>query len=59
VRLSVYDILGREVAVLVNGMEAPGVHEVKFDGSRLASGVYFCSSRAGDFVSVRKLLLAR
>ena len=58
-RLSVDDILGREVAVLVNGMEVPGVHEVKFDGSRLASGVYFYSLRAGDFVSVHNLLLAR
>jgi hypothetical protein len=40
-RLVVYDILGREVAVLVNGRSEPGVHEVKFNASGLASGVYF------------------
>jgi hypothetical protein len=41
VRLSVYDILGREVSVLVNEKKEAGVHEVKFDGSNLSSGVYF------------------
>jgi photosystem II stability/assembly factor-like uncharacterized protein len=41
VKLSVYDILGREVSVLVNERREAGVHEVKFDGSSLASGVYF------------------
>jgi photosystem II stability/assembly factor-like uncharacterized protein len=41
VRLGVYDLLGREVAVLVNERKAPGSYEVKFDGAGLASGVYF------------------
>jgi hypothetical protein len=41
VRLAVYDLLGREVAVLVNERKAPGSYEVKFDGAGLASGVYF------------------
>jgi chitinase len=42
VTLSVYDVLGRQVSVLVNERRNAGVHEVKFDGSNLASGVYFC-----------------
>ncbi len=74
VRLSVYDLLGREVTVLVNERRDAGVHEVKFDGSNLASGVYFyqlqvrpldsaigrdSKSGAGDFVQTRKLLLLK
>jgi hypothetical protein len=57
VSLTVFDILGREVAVLVNEGRDAGVHEVKFDGSNLSSGVYFCRLQAGSFVQTRKLLL--
>jgi hypothetical protein len=59
VRLSVYDLLGREVTVLVNERRDARVHEVKFDGSNLASGVYFYRLQAGDFVQTRKLLLLK
>ena len=59
VSLMVYDILGREVSVLVNERREAGVHEVKFDGSNLASGVYFYRLQAGSFVQTRKLLLLR
>ena len=59
VRMGVFDMLGREVSVLVNERKDAGVHEVKFDGSRLASGVYFYRLRAGDFVQTRKLILVR
>jgi hypothetical protein len=57
VNLSVYDILGRQVSVLVNDRRDAGVHDVKFDGSMLASGVYFYRLQAGDFVETRKLLI--
>jgi hypothetical protein len=59
VRLSVSDLLGREVSVLVNERRDAGVHEVKFDGSNLASGVYFYRIQAGDFVQSKRLLLLR
>ena len=59
VTLSVYDMLGREVAVLVNERREAGVHEVKFDGSGLSSGVYFYRLTAGTFVETRRLLLLR
>ena len=59
VKLAVYDILGREVSVLVNERRPPGVHEVKFDASNLASGAYFYRIRAGDFVSTKKLLIVK
>jgi len=45
--LSVYDLLGREVALLVNEKKAPGSYEVKFDASGLVSGVYLCRLQAG------------
>jgi hypothetical protein len=59
VRLAVYDMLGREVAVLVDEKKQPGKHEVTFDAGRLASGVYFYRMQAGDFMQTRKLLVLR
>jgi hypothetical protein len=59
VRLSVFDILGREVLLLVNERRNAGVYEVKFDGSNLASGVYFYRLQAGDFTQTKRLLLLK
>jgi predicted GH43/DUF377 family glycosyl hydrolase len=59
VKLAVYDLLGREVAVLVNERKAPGSYEVRFDGSNLASGVYFYRMQAGDFVQTKRLILLK
>ena len=64
VQLIVYDLLGREVAVLVNEKKAPGTYQVTFDarlpgGQPLASGVYICRIRAGNFAETMKLLLIR
>jgi hypothetical protein len=59
VKLVVYDILGREVAVLVNERKSAGTYEASFDGGRLASGVYVYRLTAGSFVQSRKMLLMR
>ncbi len=59
VRLAVYDILGREVAVLVNEKKAPGRYEVRFDAAGLSSGVYFYCLTAGSNVQTRKMALSR
>ncbi len=59
VSLVVYDILGREVAHLVNGELQAGYHKVEFNADNLASGVYFYRLKAGDFVSVKKLMLLK
>jgi len=59
VRLSVYDLLGGEVAVLVNEKKGPGRYRVQFDARNLASGVYFYRLDAGSFTSVKKLVLLR
>ncbi len=58
-RLVVYDLLGREVAVLVNEKKLPGTYEVQFDAGLLASGVYFYRLQAGSFIDTRKMLLIR
>jgi len=57
--LKVYDLLGREVAVLVNERMAAGVHEVTFDAAGLAGGVYFYRLQAGDFHQTNRLLLLK
>jgi photosystem II stability/assembly factor-like uncharacterized protein len=59
VKLSVYDILGREVAALVNEPKVPGEYTVRFDGTRFASGVYYYRLTAGGHVATEKMLLIR
>ncbi len=59
VRLSVFDVLGREVAVLVNDQIAAGVHEVSFDAKQFASGMYVYRLQAGNFVQTRKMLFLK
>ena len=59
VRLVVYDMLGREVAVLVNGEKQPGSYEVSFDGIGLASGVYIYRLSFGTFAQTHTMTLVR
>jgi hypothetical protein len=58
-RLSIFDMLGCEVSVLVNGRGEAGIHEVTFDGSNLASGVYLYRLQAGDFVQTKRFVLLK
>jgi hypothetical protein len=59
VKMVVYNILGAEVATLVNENMQAGYHNVKFNGTNLASGVYFYKITAGDFSDVKKMLLVK
>jgi len=59
VQLVVYDALGQMISTLIDEPQERGDHEVKFEGRGLASGVYFCTFRAGGLVQVKKLLLLR
>ncbi|MCL6100551.1 MAG: T9SS type A sorting domain-containing protein [Bacteroidetes bacterium] len=59
VKLKVYNMLGREVATLVNEEKAPGNYEVKFDGSNLSSGVYFYRMQVGNFTQTKKFVLLK
>jgi hypothetical protein len=59
VTLKIYDVLGNEVAVLVNEEKSPGEYEVIFNASNLSSGVYYYKLTAGDFTNVKKLMLLK
>jgi PKD repeat protein len=59
VKIKVYDLVGRELAVLVNEVKQPGIYQVSFGTDNLASGVYFYKMTAGNFSSVRKMNLLK
>lgn len=59
VKLTVYDILGREIRTLVNEVRDAGVHEVSFNASSLSSGVYFYRIEAGKYTATKKMLLIK
>ncbi len=59
VLIRVYDILGREVATLVNEALKPGTYEVEWDGTNFPSGVHFYSIIAGDYAETRKMVLIK
>lgn len=55
VSLKVYDVLGKEVAVLVNEEKPAGSYQVNFNAEQLASGIYFYKLQAGDFIQTKKM----
>lgn len=59
VTIKVYDIIGREVATLVNNNISAGNHKVTFDAADLSSGIYFYQIRAGNFVQTKKMILLK
>ncbi len=59
VHLSIFNILGQEVQVLVNGEKNPGSYSVQFNGSNLSSGVYFYRLQAGTFSQIKKMELLK
>ena len=59
VELSIYNLLGQKIATLVNQKQVAGVYQVEWDGSGLASGVYYYRLEAGEFQSVKKMILIK
>jgi hypothetical protein len=66
VRLSIYDLSGREVAVLVNEVQTAGIHKIEFNGSGMVSGMYFyrlsvrsLSGQTGEYLQTRKMILMK
>ena len=57
--MTLYDVMGRQVAKLVDQELAAGRHKVVFDGRRFASGLYFYQIKAGDFAKVGKMTLVK
>jgi hypothetical protein len=59
VTLIVYDVLGNEIATLVNEEKPAGSYEVDWDGSEFTSGIYFYRLKAGDYIEVKKMVFLR
>ncbi|HQF44129.1 MAG TPA: T9SS type A sorting domain-containing protein, partial [Ignavibacteriaceae bacterium] len=59
VNIKVYDMLGKEVASLVNTVKEAGSYEVNFNASNLASGMYVYTITAGNFTSSKKMMLMK
>lgn len=59
VRISVRDVLGREITVLVDEKRGPGVHEISWDASLFPSGIYFYQMKAGEYLETRKMVLIK
>jgi len=59
VTLKVYDVLGNEVATLVNEEKPVGTYEVEFSSERLSSGIYYYELRAGQFTQTRKMIILK
>jgi hypothetical protein len=59
VSLRLYDVLGREVAVMMNEIQTAGRHHLTFDASGLPSGVYLCRLEAGGMAQTRKIVLLK
>jgi hypothetical protein len=57
--LKVYDVLGNEVATLINEEKPAGSYEVEFNGSKMSSGVYFYQIKAGNFIDTKKMVLMK
>jgi hypothetical protein len=59
VQLVIYDVLGRQVAALVDGVQAPGQHEVVFNASTLPSGIYLARLFSGDQTRTIRMTLVK
>ncbi|MBC8484939.1 MAG: T9SS type A sorting domain-containing protein [Bacteroidetes bacterium] len=59
VTLKVYNVLGKEIATLVNDPKVAGSYSVNFNGENLSSGVYFYRLEANDFVAIKKMVLTK
>jgi hypothetical protein len=59
VQIKIYDVLGNEIATLVNETKEAGKYNINFNASKLSSGVYFYTIKAGDFIQTKKMILLR
>jgi hypothetical protein len=59
VKLTIYDMLGREISILVNEKQQPGTYQVEWNGANFASGIYFYKLEAGDFKKTKRMVLIK
>ncbi|MGE5456835.1 MAG: T9SS type A sorting domain-containing protein, partial [Methanococcaceae archaeon] len=59
VAIKLFDLLGRELKIMINEEKSAGTHELHLDGSTLSSGIYFCRLQAGKFTKTIKMQLLK
>ncbi|MEO8666836.1 MAG: T9SS type A sorting domain-containing protein, partial [Ignavibacteria bacterium] len=59
VKITIFNAVGQEVAVLINEMSPAGVHSIDFNGNNFASGIYYYKLESGSFTQVKKMLLIK
>ncbi|MBI5059009.1 S8 family serine peptidase [candidate division KSB1 bacterium] len=59
VRIEVFNVLGMQVATLLDGLQPAGVHQVEFNGAATGTGIYYCRIQAGEFSGIQKMLLMK
>ncbi len=59
VKVTIFDILGREITTLVNTQQQPGSYEIQWDASKVASGIYFYQLKTKDYVDTKKMILLK
>jgi hypothetical protein len=59
IQLKVFDILGREVATIVNKNQKPGNYKFEYDGSKLSSGVYYYQIKSDKFIETKKMVILK
>ncbi len=59
VTLKIYDVIGNEIAILVNEVQDSGLHSAEFNAEKLSSGVYYYTLKAGSFTSTKKMILIK
>lgn len=59
VKMVVYNVIGQQISVLVDGFKSAGKHSVKFNGANLPSGIYFYRLEAGDQIFTNKMMLIK
>ena len=59
VEINIYNMLGQKIATLINEKQPAGLHQVEWDASSFASGLYYYRIKAGEFVDVKKMILLR
>lgn len=57
--MSLYDILGKETAILINEVKNPGTYEFSFDGTNFATGIYFYKLESDNFTDTKKIILIK
>lgn len=59
ITLKIYDVLGKEVAIILDQKQMPGIYEVEFDASEFPSGIYFYRIKVGDYIATKKMILLK